>query len=593
MTETGRRPPRQGTGWWVLALPLAVLLLHAFLYGSWIVDDAGISFVYARNLAAGNGLVSQPGLPPVEGFSNFLWVLALAPAFLVRLFDPVLTPKILALSLVAGAFVFLRGALDAVTGGARAAAFTALLLLALNTSFVAWAVSGLENPLYAFLLSLLLWLCLRERRHGPESPGKRLPFAAGAVAAAVAMTRPEGILFAALYPVLTPFAARADSGRARTNTDEHGPETFAAPAAGWRGPATRVLRYAAALGLVLGGFLLFRVLYFGDLLPNTYYAKGGPSPGRVLALVTLQPEIVGAGLGLVRAVAGHANSLLVVAALAGTGFLAGRRRLSRGHAALAAFMLCGVAAYLLLPPDWMTEYRFGTPFLLFSYTYAAALAAALGTELVPAPRRPLLATVAVLLAVGGSLLIFLPRSLLFAAQPTVPFSEVRHDFGERFNRFADLLGVRQGSILLPDVGGTLWSSRLRVYDLGGLTDHTIALTRDRDHQAFYDYVFEQAKPTFIHTHQYWTMVSGLELDPRMERDYIPLYRILEPWVLQATEGQPLYSGDYVRREVAEGKDAAIAAIRRELAESGLRRKGPAGPALPPRHAQAPGAAEAP
>ena len=34
------------------------------------IDDAGISFSYARNFALGDGLVSQPGFPPVEGFSN-------------------------------------------------------------------------------------------------------------------------------------------------------------------------------------------------------------------------------------------------------------------------------------------------------------------------------------------------------------------------------------------------------------------------------------------------------------------------------------------------------------------------------------------
>ena len=49
------------------AIPISVFVLHATVFGTWIADDAGISFAYARNLAAGHGLVSQPGVTPVEG----------------------------------------------------------------------------------------------------------------------------------------------------------------------------------------------------------------------------------------------------------------------------------------------------------------------------------------------------------------------------------------------------------------------------------------------------------------------------------------------------------------------------------------------
>jgi hypothetical protein len=215
----------------------------------------------------------------------------------------------------------------------------------------------------------------------------------------------------------------------------------------------------------------------------------------------------------------------------------------------------------------MPEYRFATPFFPFLYAYGAALAAALGAELFPRPEsRRLAALVAVPAVVGASLLLFVPRSLLFAARPTVPFANVVSDFGTRYNRFAGLLEVRGGSILLPDVGGTLWASRLRVYDLAGLTDRTIALTRESDHAAFCDYVFERAKPTFIHTHRYWTTTSRFDLDPRFRRDYVPLYRYLEHSVMEASGGLALLSGDYVRLDAVQGKDAALDAIRRELLE---------------------------
>ena len=41
------------------------------------VDDANIFFVYAKNLAEGNGLVYNTGGERVEGFSSLLWTLLL------------------------------------------------------------------------------------------------------------------------------------------------------------------------------------------------------------------------------------------------------------------------------------------------------------------------------------------------------------------------------------------------------------------------------------------------------------------------------------------------------------------------------------
>ena len=114
------------------------------------------------------------------------------------------------------------------------------------------------------------------------------------------------------------------------------------------------------------------------------------------------------------------------------------------------------------------------------------------------------------------------------------------------------------------MGGTLWVSRLRVYDLVGLTDRTIARTLERNPEAFYDYIFDEAKPTFIHLHHYWTLQAGLDYDPRFRRDYIPLFQVFEPAVRQRAGGIPLTSGDFIRRDAIQGREAAVAAIRADL-----------------------------
>lgn len=514
--------------------PLLLLFAHALLFGGWIVDDAGITFAYARNLAAGHGLVSQPGLPPVEGFSNFLWMLTFVPPLLAGLFHPVIVPKLASLALLAGSFLLLDRSLFSLTGS-RAISLVTLLLLAVCTPFVIWTISGLENPLYVFLPCLLLWLIVRERA------GRSSPLAAGAVAVGLALTRPDGILFAPLYPLLA-----FTTGK---------------------GGLKRAFRYGLTFALLLGGFLLFRWSCFGDLFPNTFYAKGGPNAKVYLDLLTLQPQMTAKAFELFESVAGPGNVLLLAALLAGTTFLIGRRRFGWRHGVLLAFAYFGAVPFLLLPFDWMEEYRFATPLFPFLYAFAVTLAASLGEVLFPdAERRRLPALVAGAAAVGLSLALFAPRSILFAAAPTVSFQEVVEKFGHRYNRYADLLGMERASILLPDVGGTLWVSRLRVYDLAGLTDPVIARTLEKRPEAFYDYVFDRAKPTFIHLHHYWTLQAGFDRDPRFQRDYVPLFRYFEPAVIERAEGYPLSSGDFIRREAIRGKGEAVAAIQADLLE---------------------------
>src|ERR1035437_3825319 len=48
-----------------------------------LFDDAMISMRYARNLAAGAGLVWNAGQPPVEVYTNFLWTVFMAALHLL------------------------------------------------------------------------------------------------------------------------------------------------------------------------------------------------------------------------------------------------------------------------------------------------------------------------------------------------------------------------------------------------------------------------------------------------------------------------------------------------------------------------------
>jgi len=584
-----------------MAIPVIVYLAHAAVFRRWLIDDAGISFAYSRNLAQGFGLVAQPGVPRVEAYSNFLWVILLAPFFLFHIFEPYLTLKVLGAILVIAAFALIyrtfrpyfeghatKGPVKnnfphtagraprAAPGGVGAAsaegtyAFTdpetlggsrsfgpwasrlalplVLTLVALNTSFVVWTTSGLENALNVLLASLLLAGLVRVIVRGDARWG--LAAGLGVLVAALGMTRPDGIVFFAAYPAALLAAVLGRQPRRPSRHD-----------------LRNLLVYAGSFAALYGGFLLFRLTYFGELLPNTYQAKGGPSLHAVFALLTLQPDVIAKALDLMAGVASRSlTGLALLALVTATLYLAFARRLRGYHLAALIVLLGAAASYLLLPADGMGEYRFGTTFVLAVYLYSGLVTWELlaGLRLTP-HARDLVAAGLIVLLLAGSATMFARRSRHFAAYPPIPFSDIEAEYGRRYDAYAAALGIpaAQASVLLPDLGGTLYNTGVRIYDLGMLGDKTIARTLRRDRPAFYNYVFEQARPTFIHVHDTWTYWARLEDDPRFRRDYTPVYEYPDPWV-KLRHGLTLDSGDYVRRDALSGaNDPAFARLRAE------------------------------
>jgi hypothetical protein len=118
-------------------------------------------------------------------------------------------------------------------------------------------------------------------------------------------------------------------------------------------------------------------------------------------------------------------------------------------------------------------------------------------------------------------------------------------------------------------------SRLRIFDLGGLCDERIARAlSSRQLADLHRYVFEEMRPTFIHTHGEFTRVGRLYEDPRFERDYVALYEHVEgpeEWAAQwrAEGAAPPWSGDYVRREAVSPE--TLHAVRMEYRRLGLER----------------------
>jgi len=209
----------------------------------WVVDDAAISFAYARNLAAGEGLVAQPGGERVEGYSNPAWVL------LLSLWEGVGIEGFVASKLMGALFGMLcvplawRIARWSRPDRDEAVPLLAAGLLAANVTFAIWNTSGLENSLFSLLLASAIGCTLTETRQRGFPASALLFFG-------VSVTRPEGILYAAAGG----FAAMAFSLQDRRSV----------------GPT---LLWLLVFFVPFGAYHALRFHYFAWPFPNTYYAK--------------------------------------------------------------------------------------------------------------------------------------------------------------------------------------------------------------------------------------------------------------------------------------------------------------------------------
>ncbi|UCE24239.1 MAG: hypothetical protein JSU74_13265 [Candidatus Zixiibacteriota bacterium] len=528
-----------------VAVPFVIYLLLTMPLSDWIIDDAGITFAYARSLAGGHGLVSQPGAEPVEGYSNLLWLLMMVPFFLLRVFDPFIVPKIVGAVLVLFTFIFLSKTVRRYFGIGHFGSFVILILVSSNTSFAVWACSGLENALFVALITFLFYYLVRMLA-GDESLDRSAVVCA-VVTVGIGLTRPDGVVYAAMFPaavLLRLVTARPVNLKP------------ALSAAGLN---------VALFAVCYGASVIFRYYYFGEWMPNTYYAKGGPSFDLLTPALTLQEPFLTMFLNLIVSMVGTKARFFVLGfiVVASTLWLSKQKKWT-AYVLLLIFTFIPGFVFIIMPPDWMPEYRFATPFFPFIYALISIQVIFIIRLLFGSGGRVILVgSIVTVLSLAASAKIQLPRMRQFHRQPTVSLKGIAGAFADRFNNYADALQLDDGSVLLPDLGGTLYYSRLRVYDLARLTDKVIARTLKKNHAGFYDYVFDTIKPTFIHIHGNWTYAARFDDDPRFRRDYIPIEEYEDQWILNRLNLK-MMSGNYVRRDVIAGKEEQLLELLREI-----------------------------
>ncbi len=366
---------------------LAAFACLCYYFRDYTVDDAYISLRYARNLRDGMGLTfSAADRPPVEGYTNFLWVAGES-----LLFFPAWEAGRILLAVKAAGCAFGCVSLLAVHNlarrafGERAAGIAAFLFAALP-GMAFWAVGGLETQLFLACLLAGMVAHFQEREAGRPHLLSALGFLFAA------LTRPEGLFFAAGFWAWQIASEANRPGETRRPEDAKGPGRRASLSEPdrrtfWEGLRAAIKPYSAGLAVFLPAYAVYfawRFRYYGFVFPNSFYAKTA-AYGAADALRRLE------------GIAPLALCLLPFAVAVGWVMIRDRR--FRERAALAgipiAFILLA-ALSLTAKTEWMPGHRYELPAVaVFLLLGAGALDAVLdGFARRPAVRFCLLAVAA-------------------------------------------------------------------------------------------------------------------------------------------------------------------------------------------------------
>jgi arabinofuranosyltransferase len=456
----------------VVLLPLAL--------GVWkfnfVCDDAFISYRYSQNLAAGDGLRYNVGVePPVEGYSNLLWVIWIAVAEV--------------LSWNAGIFARITTVLCAVLllwnllahaerrwPDQFGAMWVAGLLFAVLPPVLVWSTGGLATLPFALAWFLAYrWLL--------EDPGQPRPWRAGASLVILMLLRSDGIALSVW--LLLCGGLVASGGRPQL----------------WRA----LLKAGLLVSLAFGAHLCFRFSYHGDWVPNTAHVKVA------FSLLSLER---GAYYLMTLVLAIPSLALVPLLALRGkAGFL-------------SLLLLSGVLGYgLLVGGDFMAMGRFLVPAMPH---LALALAAA---YLHLQQRNRALAGV----AVAACLVISVPASFGKSMFPESwiqrfhfrwNWEEARSEFdvwgkmksnAERWSMVGRALRQRApagASVVAGAIGAIGYYSGLKVYDQNGLVTREVALREVPPRRRSPGHA-KSVEPTFFLDQQPTYM--GAEIFPRAEQ----------------------------------------------------------------------------
>ena len=226
-----------------------ILLLFQLLFWNFTIDDAFISFRYAKNLFLDQEMVFNIGEAPVEGYSNFLWVLWMMLSFVLNI-EIVFFSKISGL-IFCHLSVLILYKLAFRISKSKDSSSLIILFYVLTPNIALWSVGGLETSLFSCLLLasvyfFILDISVRKNRIIKLSPFSFL---------LLSLTRHEGaVLFA--FTLIFFLYLLIKSKEININR--------------------RILLlfcYGGTFMITYAPYFLWRIAYYNNILPHTFVAK--------------------------------------------------------------------------------------------------------------------------------------------------------------------------------------------------------------------------------------------------------------------------------------------------------------------------------
>lgn len=237
----------------VLFYTILATFIYWYLYGKPMIgiDDANIYFIYVKNFVEGNGFVYSDGGERVEGFTSILWVLLISPLYwLGQNFEVAIQfLNVIIISVVLFASINFVNRITESKTFFSTPSLLFLILITVIPGYFDWSLLTLmETGLWSFLLTIIaILLCT-----GAFTSRRYIQLAF--LLSLLLLTRPESLIWIVVFLSLTFLRVYIQQ------------ENFYYTLKTMIWPIISVVFTVASL-------TVFRLLYFGYPLPNTYYAK--------------------------------------------------------------------------------------------------------------------------------------------------------------------------------------------------------------------------------------------------------------------------------------------------------------------------------
>ena len=232
----------------IFTLILLLILMLAWNH-RWMADDAFISFRYAENFVHGNGLVWNNG-EFVEGYTNFLWTILIS-GFIALGGNPAIWSQVFGILFFAASLLYMYK-LSKLIFQSKNIGFLLMILLGLNHTFNSFATGGLETQMQVTLLLSCTYYCTLSILSTIWTI-KRMITISLLITAAI-LTRLDSAAICIIILAIT-FVSFIYNGLTRKNIWKH------------------TLTLTALTIIIVGLWFLWKLFYYGTILPNTYYAK--------------------------------------------------------------------------------------------------------------------------------------------------------------------------------------------------------------------------------------------------------------------------------------------------------------------------------